>query len=133
MLTFFLTDLRSRIVGVTPVIEIRDARSATTRLRALQARIDDLEPKSITLAEMVDRIEKANATADQLPTDLETLKEARETIEKLLKDVILDREKVGKFATDADTDKVTLSTRVKEAKGSLHAAAQPMPHQLVMA
>ena len=25
MLTFFLTDLRSRIVGVTPVIEIRDA------------------------------------------------------------------------------------------------------------
>ena len=25
MLTFFLTDMRSRIVGVTPVIEIRDA------------------------------------------------------------------------------------------------------------
>jgi hypothetical protein len=95
---------------------ITDAKSATTRLRALEARIGDLEPKSITLAEMVGRIEKANATADQLPTDLETLKEARDTIEQLLVAVTRDREMVGKFAIDADADKQTLSTRVKEAE-----------------
>lgn len=116
-------------LALTIAKAITDAKSATTRLRALQARIGDLEPKSIALAEMVSRIEKASATADQLPTDLETLKEARETIEKLLADVTLDREKVGKFTTGADADKITLSARVKEAEeivarcGSAYAAS----------
>ena len=95
---------------------VKDAKSATTRLRALEATISNLEPKSITLADMVSRIEKANATADQLPTDLATLKEARDLIKQLLVDVTSDRESVGKFTRDADADKQTLSSRVEEAE-----------------
>jgi len=107
---------RDQTVAQTIAKAITDAKSATTRLRALQATIGNLEPKSITLAEMVGRIEKASATADQLPTDLESLKEARDTIEQLLLGVTLDRQKVGKLAIDTDADRETLSKRVKEAE-----------------
>jgi hypothetical protein len=93
-----------------------DAKLAESRLRALKLRIDGLEPKFINLDDMVGRIEKANTTADQLPEDLETLRAARETIEKLLVAAALDREKLGKFASSADADKEILSSRVKEAE-----------------
>ena len=92
-----------------------NAKKATTRLRALEASIDALEPRSASLEEMVGRIEKANSAADQLPVDLEALREARKTIEELLAEVTLDRAKVGDFANAADIDKATLFARVKEA------------------
>lgn len=95
--------------------ERANAKTAATRLRALEAQIADLKPRSKTLNEMVARIEKANEAADQLPVDLQALREARHTIERLLAAVSMDRGKVGVFASDADADKVTLSARVKEA------------------
>ncbi|OOG53467.1 hypothetical protein [Polaromonas sp. C04] len=104
--------------GLTEAIaqERANAKTAATRLRALEARIADLEPRSTSLAEMVDRIEKANAAADQLPVDLQALREARKTISESLAAVTLDRGKVGVFTTAADADKATLSARVKEAE-----------------
>ncbi|UUZ72181.1 hypothetical protein LP415_27485 [Polaromonas sp. P1(28)-8] len=51
-----------------------------------------------------------------MPVDLEALREARKTIEGLLVAVTLDRGKVGGLASDADTDKATMSARVKEAE-----------------
>ena len=93
-----------------------NANTATKRLRALEVLIGNLEPRSMSLDEMVGRIEKANAAADQLPVDLETLREARKTIEELLAAVTSDRGKVGGLASDADTDKTTMSARVKEAE-----------------
>lgn len=95
---------------------IANAKSATTRLRALEARIVDLEPRSTTLSEMVGRIEAANAAADQLPVDIEALREARKTIEELLAAVTVDRAKVGDFATAANADQATLFAQVKEAE-----------------
>jgi hypothetical protein len=93
-----------------------NAKKATTRLRALEASLGALEPRSASLDEMVGRIEKANSAADQLPVDLEALREARKTIEDLLTAVTLDRAKVGDCATAADVDKATLLARVKEAE-----------------
>ena len=93
-----------------------NVKAAVTRLRALEASISDLEPRSKTLVEMVNRIEQANSAADQLPVDLAALREARKTIEELLGAVSLDRGKVGDFATAANIDKVTLTDRVKEAE-----------------
>ena len=61
-----------------------NVKAAVTRLRALEASISDLEPRSKTLVEMVNRIEQANSAADQLPVDLAALREARKTIEELL-------------------------------------------------
>lgn len=93
-----------------------NAKTASNRLRSLEARINDLEPRSMSLNEMVGRIEKANSTADQLPVDLEILSEARKTIQGLLEAVTLDRNKVGGLTSDAGTDKATMSARVKEAE-----------------
>ena len=93
-----------------------NAKKATTRLRALEASLSALEPRSTSLDEMVGRIEKANSAADQLPVDLELLREARKTIKELLIAVTSDRGKVGEFAIAADADKAILVARVKEAE-----------------
>lgn len=93
-----------------------NAKKATTRLRALEASLSALEPRSTSLDEMVGRIEKANSAADQLPVDLEALREARKAIEDLLIEVTADRAKIGDFAIAADADKATLLARVKEAE-----------------
>lgn len=93
-----------------------NAKKATTRLRALEASLSALEPRSTSLDEMVGRIEKANSAADQLPVDLEALREARKTIGKFLIEVTSDRAKIGDFAIAADADKATLLARVKEAE-----------------
>lgn len=96
--------------------ERANVKTAVTRLRALEAGISDLEPRSKSLTDMVSRIEQANSAADQLPVDLAALKEARKTIEELLGEVNLDRAKVGNFASAANVDKATLTGRVKEAE-----------------
>jgi len=93
-----------------------NAKKAATRLRALEASLSALEPRSTSLDAMVGRIEKANSAADQLPVDLEALREARKTIEELLAAVTLDRAKVGDFATAASADQATLFAQVKEAE-----------------
>lgn len=90
---------------------IRNAKLATNRLRALETRINNLEPRSASLNEMVGRIEAANDAADQLPIDIEALREARETIKGFLADISADRSSVGKLAADADLDKITLRQR----------------------
>ncbi|TBR39621.1 MULTISPECIES: hypothetical protein [Dyella] len=59
-------------------------RKTTQQLRGLEARLKSLEPKSISLTSMVERIEKAYEAADQLPTDLESLSDARQQISDLL-------------------------------------------------
>lgn len=91
------------------------AKNTAKSLRALEAVIAALEPRSKTLADMLNRIEKANEAADQLPVDLEALREARHTIDELLEATSLDRSKVGTFVKAADADNVILSARVKEA------------------
>lgn len=62
-----------------------DLRKLTTHLRGMQARLAALEPRTASLNTMVERIEQAYNAADQLPTDLEALSEARQTIADLLK------------------------------------------------
>lgn len=97
-------------------LERANAKTATTRLRALEAQISDLEPRARSLNEMVSRIEQANAAADQLPVDLASLSEAQKTIAAILETAQQNQTKIGVLATDANTDKVTLATKVKEAE-----------------
>lgn len=58
-------------------------RKLTIQLRGMESRLKELDPRTASLAHMIDRIEKAYNAADQLPTDLETLAEARQRITKL--------------------------------------------------
>jgi hypothetical protein len=93
-----------------------NAKKATTRLRALAASLNSLEPRSTSLEAMVGRIETANSAADQLPIDLELLKDAKRTIEELLSAVTSDSLKVANFAIASDTNMSTLVNRVDEAE-----------------
>ena len=60
------------------------AKDVTRRLRAIETRLNDAEPRSLHLEEMVSRIEQAYQAADQLPADLQLLKEEREKIADLV-------------------------------------------------
>lgn len=77
-----LTPVLSRDTTTDAATELR---KLTTRLRGMQARLTGLEPRAAAISDMVDRIVQAYNAADQLPTDLETLAEARQTIADLLK------------------------------------------------
>ena len=60
------------------------ARRVTTRLRGLESKLNGIEPRVAPLSTMVERIEQAYNAADQLPTDLDSLSEARKIIADLL-------------------------------------------------
>lgn len=60
------------------------AKDVIRRLRAVETRLKDTEPRAENLTEMVSRIEQAYQAADQLPTDLQSLKEEREKIADLV-------------------------------------------------
>lgn len=61
------------------------------RVRSLEDNLNELEPRTSPLKEMVSRIEQAHETAEQLPTDLESLREARKTIGKLVTESTADK------------------------------------------
>lgn len=56
------------------------------QLRGMESRLNGLDPRTAALNTMVERIEKAYHAADQLPTDLESLTEARQKIADLVND-----------------------------------------------
>ena len=95
---------------------VGNARTATNRLRALEIRINNLDPRFLNLAEMLDRIEKANVAADQLPIDLEALKDAQEIIRKSLETVTGDQNQVSIFVTSATVDRQKLEKLVLEGE-----------------
>ena len=81
-----LRRLLDRALPSTPQQELSDAlRTATRQVRAMEARISSLTERSNDLEGMVGRIEKAHEAADQLPTDIQALKEARVEVDRLLK------------------------------------------------
>jgi hypothetical protein len=93
-----------------------DAKKAATRLRALEVQIADLEPRTRSLKEMVNRIEQASAHADQFPVDLELLGEAQSTVASILETAQKNEIKIESLAIDSNTHKETLDQKVKEAE-----------------
>lgn len=95
------------------------AKDVTRRLRAVENRLSDTEPRSENLIEMVSRIEQAYQAADQLPTDLQLLKEEREKIADLVKSAQHDYAELfrnGNLASRAASD---LIEKNEEAKAVL--------------
>lgn len=80
-------------------IQLRNQRR---RVRGLEATLDELEPRTSPLKDMVSSIEQAHETAEQLPTDLESLREARETIGKLVTESTADKAAVLAAKTDIE-------------------------------
>lgn len=77
-------------------------RRSTNRIRAIEGRLNEVEPRSERLQDMIERIEQAYDAADQLPTDLQALKEAREKIHKLVDDAEKNQIELTIMRTSAD-------------------------------
>ena len=94
-------------------------RRLLIRLRALEARLKDAEPRSEILLTMVERIEKAYQAADQLPTDMEALSEARGRIDDLLNEATKDQVHLFGIRERADLEDVALKNIGIEAAAVL--------------
>ncbi|WP_252090305.1 hypothetical protein [Pseudomonas sp. MWU13-3659] len=92
-------------------------RTATRQVRAMEARISSLADRSNDLEGMVERIEKAHESADQLPTDLHSLKEARVEVDKLLRGAESDRAHIlaARASSDELVGSLTLQSKQAEA------------------
>ena len=89
------------------------------QLRSMESRLKDLDPRTTTLGEMVERIEQAYEAAGQLPTELEDLSEAREKINKLVTEVMNHHNNVLQIKENADRLDVQLTRIAGEAESVL--------------
>lgn len=94
-------------------------RSLTTKLRGMEAKLNGLDPRTTSLATMVERIEQAYNAADQLPTDLESLAEARHKIGELLKGADKDKGCLSSIKDAADKLDARLKQSAEDAAGVL--------------
>lgn len=94
-----LNGLRSSLRSALTFDQQKEAskrlRNLRNQLRGMEARLREIEPRTGTLAEMVERIEKAYEAADQLPADLESLTEARQKIAELERAAAKDQAQIG--------------------------------------
>ncbi|MCA3282333.1 MAG: hypothetical protein ING16_05630 [Roseomonas sp.] len=86
-----------------------EMRRATTRLRSLEASLNAIEPRTQNLDQMLARIEAADKTAEQLPTDLQTLSDASKS--------------VAAFMNSAETDRAAIASKLSETVKTADALA----------
>ena len=99
---------------------------STLRLRAMNARLDQVEPRSINLVAMVERIERAYEAADQLPTDLQSLEEAKgklgaisDEASRLKESAEKDRRRIETSRDESESIVTSLRTSEQEAEAVL--------------
>lgn len=94
-------------------------RKLTTQLRGMESRLKGLEPRTTSLTSMVERIEQAYNAADQLPADMESLSEARQDLEQLLRDATKDQGRLVGIRESADEIDKQLKKSADDAKAVL--------------
>ena len=90
----YISTLAGIEAAIAPLVDWQKYPGATTlpkamalRLRAMQARLDSIAPNMEKLEGQIQRIDEATAAADSLPVDLEELRQARDTVTRILTDV----------------------------------------------
>lgn len=94
---------------------LKKLKDQRRRVRSLESSLNDIEPKTNSLKDMVLEIQEAHSTAEQLPTDLASLSEARESVTKLEAEAQADKIKINSIKEEIETLKVTLSNSANEA------------------
>ena len=97
--------VEAALTGDAHAEAVAKSKKLTSQLRSIEARLNALDPRTASLNAMVERIEQAYNAADQLPTDLESLAEARL--------------KISELKVDANGDQVEIS-RLRETATELH-------------
>ena len=91
-----------------------EMRRATTRLRSLEASLNAIEPRTQNLDQMLARIEAADKTAEQLPTDLQTLNESRKSVATFKAGAENDRAAIAAKLLDAQKAAESLQTKDRD-------------------
>lgn len=120
---FTLQGLRKALMPVLTNDGHADAlvklKKLANQIRGMEARLNGLEPRTASLSTMVDRIEQAYNAADQLPTDLESLSEARQRIADLVNDATQDQSDVSRIREEANELDKQLHKSADDAKAVL--------------
>ena len=111
--------LSSTIPTDISVDNVTRMRKVRRQLRGMEAGINELEPRTESLVAMVERIEQAHNAADQLPTDMETLSEARDKVSELLQGAESDQRRVVTIRESADEIDKVLADNLEQAKAVL--------------
>lgn len=89
------------------------------KLRGIEARTSEIILRSENLHEKIERIELAYEAADQLPIDLEELKEKRYDVARLLEEAVIDRAMVNSKMSEIKIISGQLEEREKKATAIL--------------
>ncbi|MDR7285961.1 hypothetical protein J2X84_004821 [Pseudomonas corrugata] len=91
-------------------------KKTTIQVRSIETRLRELTPRTKSLEDMVSRIEKAYDAADQLPTDLETLAEAQNSVGDLLNLAETDKGKIEELLKSIADHEKDLKAKSDEAE-----------------
>ncbi len=120
---FTLEGLRKALAPVLNRDRRREAiaklRKLTEQIRGLEARVTGLEPRAASMTTMVDAIERAYNAADQLPTDLESLAEAKQKVDKIVQEATKDQGRLLGIREQAEELDKQLNQSANEAKAVL--------------
>ncbi len=86
--------------------------SLARRIRSLSTQVNNVSVDTNKLEKQIQLINDATSAAESLPTDLESLKEARVKIDKQLEESFKDREKISNYLFESDS----YSSKIKENK-----------------
>lgn len=85
------------------------------RLRSIQAELNEIIPEKDILINQIKLIKEATETAESLPTDLESLKEARKKVDKISDDTTILFGKIDTFYNQSETTSKDITAKKKEA------------------
>ncbi|MDH0711075.1 hypothetical protein [Acinetobacter johnsonii] len=86
------------------------------RLRGIQAELENIIPNKDDLKNQIDLINDANEAAENLPTDLQSLKQARHQVSELEKDSSFDRKKISEHKTSVEAQLKSINELHEQAK-----------------
>ena len=130
----YLATLDALKQAVEPVLKTdtgaaRSIALITQTARAMEARLNELQPRSVNLLSMVERIEHAYEAADKLPIDLQALTESHQKILEMLKSAEKDRvaievelKRAEKYTSDLENSSEQAKT-IADRCQSVYAAA----------
>ena len=111
--------LSSVLIKGDPVEAEKNLRKLTAKVRGMESNINALETRSGCLASMIGTIEQAHSAADQLPTDLASLDEARQKIAALVADATKDQDGISSILHKLEALQGGMAQTEEEAKAVL--------------
>ncbi|CRN00723.1 hypothetical protein OR626_09125 [Pseudomonas sp. S1Bt30] len=94
----------------------KSIQQSLKKVRAIEARVGDLAERSLDLDQQVARIENANSAAEELPADLQLLKEARQRVDIVVKGADSDKAAIEAAKKRIEELEVTISKAAEDAR-----------------